>query len=95
MLYFSLNQRITWSVEMSNITLICGAFLKRVRRIMRKILTEAMSMQTTDSAITVSFSDAEGQVICGSRKKGFDTALVKKLGNQGGDMKFEKSMTIT
>lgn len=81
MLYFSLNQRITWSVEMSNITLMWGIPEEGTENY-EEILTEAMSMQTTDSAITVSFSDAEGQVICGSRKKGFDTALVKKLGNQ-------------
>ncbi len=81
MLYFSLNQRITWSVEMSNITLMWGIPEEGTENY-EEILTEAMSIQTTDSAITVSFSDAEGQVICGSRKKGFDAELVKKLGNQ-------------
>lgn len=81
MLYFSLNQRITWSVEMSNITLMWG-IPKEGTENYEEILAEAMSIQTTDSAISVSFSDAEGQVICGSRKKGFDASLVKKLGNQ-------------
>lgn len=80
MLYFSLNQRITWSVEMSNMTFKWGILEEEMDY--KELLTEAMSIQTTDGVISFSFSDVEGEVICGSRKKGFDDGLVKKLGTQ-------------
>ena len=55
MLYFSLNQRITWSVEMSNMTFKWGILEEEMDY--KELLTEAMSIQTTDGVISFSFSD--------------------------------------
>ena len=78
MLYFSLNQGVAWSVELSNMTLAWGITEDEIENY-REILTKAMTIQTSNGVIPFSFSNAEGELICGSRKKGFNEELVEKL----------------
>ena len=76
MLCFSLNQGLAWSMEMSNISLMWGNPEEDGKNY-KEVLTKAMTIQTTDGVIPFSFSSDEGEVICGSRKPGFDDGLMK------------------
>lgn len=81
MLCFSLNQGLAWSMEMSNISLMWGNPGENEKNY-KEVLTKAMTIQTTDGVIPFSFSSDEGEVICGSRKPGFDDGLIKTLSMQ-------------
>lgn len=79
MLCFSLNQGVSWAMEMSSVSLIWG-YPEEREADYTEILTRAMTIQTTEGTIAFSFCDEDGALICGSRKNGFDQGLVKSLG---------------
>lgn len=81
MLCFSLNQGLTWSMEMTNMSLIWGTPGDEGGNY-KDVLTQALTIQTSEGVIPFTFSDAGGELICGSRKKGFDAELVKGLNIQ-------------
>lgn len=82
MLCFSLNQGLAWSMEMSSISLMWGIESEEEEADYKDLLTKALTIQTTEGVIPFCFSDSNGELICGSRKKGLDDSLVKKLNMQ-------------
>lgn len=82
MLCFSLNQGVANSVEMSSMSLMWGIEQEDGGVDYKEILTKALTIQTTEGEIPFCLTDSEGEPICGSRKKGLDDGLVKKLNMQ-------------